>query len=118
IDFTTENYRKVYLVYDPNFSLKLLHADWNAVPSEIQELFDKEDPMNSELFQNKDRFCVCLSWLLNVSYETYQKIANEIKFITTESIAYKLFHLHERKLMRMPLIIEGDTGKTELRGLF
>ncbi|CAF1096428.1 unnamed protein product [Didymodactylos carnosus] len=118
IDFTTENYRKVYLVYDPNFSLKLLHADWNAVPSEIQELFDKEDPMNSELFQNKDRFCVCLSWLLNVFYETYQKIANEIKFITTESIAYKLFHLHERKLMRMPLIIEGDTGKTELRGLF
>ncbi|CAF1147236.1 unnamed protein product, partial [Didymodactylos carnosus] len=113
IDFTRENYRKVYLVYDPNFSLQLLHPDWNIVPSEIKELFGKEDPMNGKVFQNKDRFCVCLSWLLNVSYETYQNLGKEMKFITTESIAYKLFHVHERKLMRMPLIIEG-VGKTFL----
>ncbi|CAM2730561.1 unnamed protein product, partial [Rotaria socialis] len=35
---------------------------------------------------------------------------NETKFILTENFAYKLFHVHERKLTRLPLIIEGDTG--------
>jgi hypothetical protein len=35
---------------------------------------------------------------------------NKTKFILTENFAYKLFHVHERKLTKLPLIIEGETG--------
>ncbi|CAF4809523.1 unnamed protein product, partial [Rotaria sp. Silwood2] len=37
-------------------------------------------------------------------------IIHETKFILTENFSYKLFHLHERKLTKLALIIEGDTG--------
>ena len=38
------------------------------------------------------------------------KVIEETKFILTENFAYKLFHVHERKLTKLALIIEGDTG--------
>ena len=34
----------------------------------------------------------------------------ESKFILTENFTHKLFHIHERKLTRLALIIEGETG--------
>ncbi|CAF5018868.1 unnamed protein product, partial [Rotaria sp. Silwood1] len=110
ISFQNNNYPRVYLVYDPGFSLHLLHTDWNSVPSDLKSLFKNRDPIKSEEFQNKDYFAECLAWLIDIKYETFMKIIDETKFILTENFAYKLFHVHERKLTKLALIIEGDTG--------
>ncbi|CAF1198278.1 unnamed protein product [Didymodactylos carnosus] len=113
IDFTDGNFRKVYLVYDPEFSLHILHSNWNSVNDELKKLFNYNDPLKGPEFKNKDPFCKCLSWLINIPYEQFVAQLNETKFVLTESFMYKLFHVHERKLTRMPLIIEG-VGKTFL----
>ncbi|CAM4768543.1 unnamed protein product [Rotaria magnacalcarata] len=110
IDFRHENYLRTYLVYDPNFSLQLLYDDWNNVSDELKQLFNYNEPKRNKEYQNRNYLVVCLSWLLNIKYETFEKIMNDTKFILTESFAYKLFHIHERKLTKLPLIIEGETG--------
>jgi hypothetical protein len=100
---------RVYLVYDPGFSLHLLHNDWNRVSYDLKKLFNN-DPLISNEYRNKDYFVECLAWLINIPYNIFIEIMNEKKFILTENFAYKLFHLHERKLTKLALIIEGDTG--------
>jgi hypothetical protein len=108
INFQNNNYPRVYLVYDPYFSLHLLHVDWNHVSNELKSLFNNRDPLTE--YRHKDYFAECLAWLINIRYETFMKVLNETKFILTENFAYKLFHVHERKLTKLALIIEGDTG--------
>jgi hypothetical protein len=110
IDFSSTDYPRVYLVYDPGFSLYLLHNDWNRVPPTLQALFDNRNPSTRDEFRNKNYFINCLSWLIDISYETFEQLMNEKKFILTENFAYKLFHIHERKLTKLALIIEGETG--------
>jgi hypothetical protein len=110
IDFRHNNYPRVYLVYDPHFSLHLLHDDWNNVPRELKRLFNNQNPSIGPEFQKKDYFAKCLSWLIDIKYNDFEKIMNETKFILTENFAYKIFHVHERKLTKLSLIIEGDTG--------
>ncbi|CAF1389425.1 unnamed protein product [Didymodactylos carnosus] len=111
IDFSNDNFRKVYLVYDPGFSLQILHTNWSVVPIELKQLFRHRDPLEGSEFCNKNPFAKCLSWLINIPYDQFERLMNESKFVLTENFAYKLFHIHERKLTKMPLIIEGDTGK-------
>jgi hypothetical protein len=106
ISFQDNHYPRIYLVYDPYFSLHLLHADWNQISNALKSIFDNHDPTS----QMKDYFAECLSWLINIRYETFIEVMNEAKFILTENFAYKLFHIHERKLTKLALIIEGDTG--------
>jgi hypothetical protein len=110
IDFRRNDYSRVYLVYDPYFSLQLLYTDWNSVPDGLKQLFNYIEPRLNHDFRNKNYLAMCLSWLLDIQYETFEKIMNETKFILTESFAYKLFHVHERKLTKLSLIIEGETG--------
>ncbi|CAF1625327.1 unnamed protein product, partial [Adineta ricciae] len=110
IDFRHTNYPRIYLVYDPAFSLYLLHDDWNNVPRGIKQLFNEQNPSLSPEFQQKDYYAKCLSWLIDIKYEDFIQIMSEMKFILTENFAYKLFHVHERKLTKLSLIIEGDTG--------
>ncbi|CAF4809610.1 unnamed protein product, partial [Rotaria sp. Silwood2] len=90
--------------------LHLLHTDWYLVPNDLKTLFKNGDPFKSIDYQNKDYFAECLSWLIDIKYEKFMNIIHETKFILTENFAYKLFHLHERKLTKLALIIEGDTG--------
>jgi hypothetical protein len=101
---------RVFLVYDPDFSLHLLHNDWNRVPTTLQQLFDNHDPLQSIEYRNKDYFVECLAWLIDIPYDSFVEIMNEKKFILTENFTHKLFHIHERKLTKLALIIEGDTG--------
>jgi hypothetical protein len=101
---------RVYLVYDPGFSLHLLHNDWNRVSYDLKKLFNDHDPLTSIEYRNKDYLVECLAWLINIPYDSFTEIMNERKFILTENFAYKLFHVHERKLTKLALIIEGDTG--------
>ncbi|CAF1209003.1 unnamed protein product, partial [Didymodactylos carnosus] len=110
IDFSNEHFPKVYLVYDSGFSLQLLHTKWEDVPHELKRLMKKKDRLKDLEFKNRDPFIRCLSWLINIPYSEFESIINETKFVLTESFAYKLFHVHERKLTKLPLIIEGDTG--------
>ncbi|CAF1395666.1 unnamed protein product, partial [Didymodactylos carnosus] len=110
IDFQHSDYPRIYLVYDPSFSLHLLHDGWDNVPHELKEIFNNHDPSLRPEFKNKDYFIKCLSWLIDIKYDDFEQIMNEIKFILTENFAYKLFHVHERKLTKLPLIIEGETG--------
>ena len=110
IDFSTNYYPRVYLVYDPGFSLHLLHTDWNRVHSELRTVFENKDPWKSSEYQNKDYFAECLAWLIDIPYETFMQVVKQTKFILTENFAYKLFHIHERKLTKLALIIEGGTG--------
>ena len=110
IDFSSNDYPRVYLVYDPGFSLYLLHNDWNSVPPTLKALFDNCNPSTRPEFEGKDYFISCLSWLIDISYEMFEKLMNEKKFILTENFVYKLFHVHERKLTKLALIIEGETG--------
>ncbi|CAF3853458.1 unnamed protein product [Rotaria sp. Silwood1] len=110
INFQDTNYPRVYLVYDPGFSLHLLHGDWNHVSTDLKSLFGNSDPLKSVDYQGKDYYAECLAWLIDIKYETFMKIVHETKFILTENFAYKLFHVHERKLTKLALIIEGDTG--------
>ncbi|CAF4220352.1 unnamed protein product, partial [Rotaria sordida] len=110
ISFENNHYPRVYLVYDPNFSLHILHADWNCVPYDLKQLFNNRDPLTTPDYINKDYFAECLAWLIDIPYDSFIDIMNEQKFILTENFAYKLFHVHERKLTKLGLIIEGDTG--------
>ncbi len=110
IDFRRPDYPRIYLVYDPEFSLHLLHDDWNNVPRKLKHLFGNENPSIGPEFKGKNYYAKCLSWLINITYDDFIKIMNETKFILTENFAYKLFHVHERKLTKLSLIIEGDTG--------
>ena len=110
VDFSSDDYPRLYLVYDPNFSLHLLHNNWSAVPEELQKLFGKQDPAKKREHQNKNYLIECLAWLIDIKYDVFQMIMHDHKFILTENFAYKLFHIHERKLTQLPLIIEGETG--------
>ncbi len=110
IDFSSNYYPRVYLVYDPEFSLKLLHNNWNDIPSTLKTLFHRGDPTKQLEYENQNYYVKCLSWLIDISYNTFETIMNEIKFILTENFTYKLFHIHERKLTKLALIIEGETG--------
>lgn len=111
IDFCDHDYPRIYLAYDPNFSLRLLRNDWNNVPDTLKRLFNNEDPrIKGEYSDDAAYFGACLSWLMNITYDQFKKVVDEVKFILTENFAYKLFHVHERKLTKLPLIIEGDTG--------
>jgi Cdc6-like AAA superfamily ATPase len=110
INFQDNLYPRVYLVYDPYFSLHLLHVDWNQVSDELKSLFGNHDPLKSTEYRNKDYFAECLAWLIDIRYETFKELIHETKFILTENFAYKIFHVHERKLTKLALIIEGDTG--------
>ena len=101
---------RAYLVYDPDFSLHLLHNDWNRVTRELKKLFGDQDPITSLYYKSKDYLVECLAWMINISYSYFEEIMKEQKFILTENFAYKLFHIHERKLTKLPLIIEGETG--------
>ena len=110
INFQDIHYPRIYLVYDPDFSLHLLFDDWNNVPRKLKNLFKNENPLMKSEFKDKDYFAKCLSWLIDMKYEHFIQIMNQSKFILTENFAYKLFHIHERKLTKLSLIIEGDTG--------
>ena len=110
ISFEDENYPRTYLVYDPGFALHLLHNNWDEVPIGLKNLWKNADPLLRAEFLNRNRFLKCLSWLVGETYEKCETIMNQMKFILTENFAYKLFHIHERKLTTLPLIIEGDTG--------
>lgn len=107
IDFSSNNYPRVYLVYDPDFSLHLLHNGWEQVPMFLQVLFDFVDPSTRS---SDNQYIKCLSWLIDIPYNIFVTLMNEKKFILTENFTYKLFHIHERKLTKLALIIEGETG--------
>lgn len=109
-NFDSDDYHRVYLVYDPCFALHLLHNDWNAVPRSIKILFRDCDPMKDVQSGGKNYFIKCLSWLIDISYDAFEETMTKKKFILTENFTYKLFHIHERKLTKLPLIIEGETG--------
>ncbi|CAF1245410.1 unnamed protein product, partial [Rotaria sordida] len=110
IDFSSNNYPHIYLVYDPAFSLHLLHNDWNTVPLKLKFLFNNIDPVIRNDYRNKNYLIICLSWLIDISYDIFEKIMIDTNFILTENFTYKLFHIHERKLTKLALIIEGETG--------
>ena len=110
IDFRDNDYPRVYLVYDPNFSLHLLHDSWVDLPEDLKQLFRQQNPSMGPEFQGKNYFAKCLSWLMDIQYDDFIRIMNDVKFILTENFTYKLFHVHERKLTKLALIIEGHTG--------
>ncbi len=110
MNFHGTDYPRIFLVYDPGFALYLLHTEWNRVPQNLKEIFKREDPAKRSEFAKKDYFAACLSWLLDILYDDFIDVMNETKFILTENFTYKLFHVHERKLTKLPLIIEGHTG--------
>ncbi|CAF1310983.1 unnamed protein product, partial [Rotaria sp. Silwood1] len=110
MNFSSDDYHRIYLVYDPSFALHLLHNDWNAVPVSLKILFRNLDPIEEILNNGKNPHIECLAWLIDINYNIFEAIMNNMKFILTENFTYKLFHIHERKLTKLPLIIEGETG--------
>ena len=110
VDFSSDKYPRIYLVYDPDFSLHLLYHEWAVVPRNIKALLNDNDPTIRTQYEGKNRFIECLAWLVDVQYDVFQRIMLENKFILTENFTYKLFHIHERKLTQLALIIEGETG--------
>ncbi|CAF3815136.1 unnamed protein product, partial [Rotaria magnacalcarata] len=110
VNFRDSNYPRTFLVYDPSFSLHLLHGDWNLVSPELKTLFNNCDPFKSKEYIEKDYYAECLSWVIDIKYQVFMGVVKKTKFILTENFAYKLLHVHERKLTKMALIIEGDTG--------
>ncbi|CAF0924968.1 unnamed protein product [Rotaria sordida] len=110
ISFLSNNYPRIYLVYDPEFALHVLHDGWENVPQELRSLFTSGDPSKAKEYGNKNYFIICLSWLMNISYNLFERIMIDTNFILTENFTYKLFHIHERKLTKLALIIEGETG--------
>ncbi|CAF1578446.1 unnamed protein product [Rotaria magnacalcarata] len=110
VNFSSDDYHRTYLVYDPGFALHLLHNDWNTVPVSLRILFRNCDPIQDILNDGKKPHIECLAWLIDIKYDVFEAIMHSMKFILTENFAYKLFHIHERKLTKLPLIIEGETG--------
>src|ERR1700722_7626540 len=74
IDFRSSNYPRVYLAYDPDFSLHLLHNNWNNVPHTLKTLFHDRDPSIGPDFKNKNYFIKCLSWLIDIKYDLFEQI--------------------------------------------
>ncbi|CAF1093606.1 unnamed protein product [Adineta steineri] len=109
-DFSSDDYHRIYLVYDPYFALHLLHNDWDSVPYSLKRIFKDGDPKREIIEQGRNYYIECLAWLIDIKYDIFETIMKETKFILTENFAYKLFHIHERKLTKLPLIIEGETG--------
>ncbi|CAF1176839.1 unnamed protein product [Adineta ricciae] len=110
MDFSSHDYHRIYLVYDRNFALQLLHNDWNSISLELKTVFKNIDPKQRIINQGKNYFAECLAWLINMKEGLFEKTMKEMNFILTENLVYKLFHIHERKLTKLPLIIEGETG--------
>ena len=110
MSFARENYPRVFLIYDPSFSLYLLHDNWNSVSLDLRTIFDNDDPSRRIEFKGTNYYGKCLAWLLDIPYEAFVETMQEMNFILIENFTYKLFHVHERKLTKMPLIIEGETG--------
>lgn len=110
IDFSGKDYPRNFLVYDPNFSLHLLHDSWETLSPDLKDLFKNKNPSIGPELDNKDYFAVCLSWVMDIQYTDFMQVMESVRFILTENFAYKLFHIHERKLTKLALIIEGHTG--------
>lgn len=110
INFQTSSYPRIFLAYDPYFALHLLHDGWPRVSSDLQKIFKHSDPLLGKEFTNRNHYAKCLSWLIDIKYKDFEQIMKDKKFILTENFAYKIFHVHERKLTKLPLIIEGETG--------
>ena len=110
INFQHTDYPRLFLVYDPNFSLHLLHDGWKDVPEQLRKIFNNQNPVSGPEFRDKNYFAKCLSWVIDIRYDDFMRIMTELRFILTENFTYKLFHIHERKLTKLALIIEGHTG--------
>ena len=110
VNFLTDDYPRIYLVYDPGFSLHLLYHDWAAVPHTVKSLLRNADPGIRTQKEWKNHFIECLAWLIDIKPEHFARTMTESKFILTENFTHKLFHIHERKLTQLALIIEGETG--------
>ncbi|CAF4275233.1 unnamed protein product, partial [Rotaria sp. Silwood2] len=63
VNFQDSNYPRVYFVYDPGFSLHLLHTDWYLVPNDLKTLFKNEnnDEDEAELLNQRSMLLPILS---------------------------------------------------------
>lgn len=107
ISFETNSFPRIYLLYDPFFSLRLLHTGWEQVSDDLKTLLGNR---NSSQNTDTNYLVECLSWLIDIPPNAFADIVKNQKFILTENFTYKLFHVHERQLTKLALIIEGDTG--------
>ena len=52
----------------------------------------------------------CLAWILGLKPSRVKELLAEKSFVLMEDFAFKMLLIHERKMSRIPLIIEGETG--------
>ncbi|XP_065192879.1 uncharacterized protein LOC135823927 [Sycon ciliatum] len=69
---------------------------------------------------NKEGLVKLLASTFKISEHDVQRVLRRRKFVLTEDFAFKLVLIHERRDLRQPLILEGDTGtgKTYLLKLY
>ena len=63
-----------------------------------------------ELDSSKERSIQKLLWALGLEDAHVHEVIMERQFVLTDEIVLKLIMIHERKLARCPMIIEGETG--------
>ncbi|CAF3895204.1 unnamed protein product, partial [Rotaria sp. Silwood1] len=81
----------------------------------MQQMINEAKSLTQINFQNNHYPRIYLiydpGFALHILHNNWNNVSNDLKkFILTENFAYKLFHIHERKLTKLALIIEGDTG--------
>ena len=101
-------YESPIIVFDPSWAPTLLHDDFKGVNDRLKELTkDGEASLHRD---EEKRWIKLLAWNFHVdTFVIEQEIAN-MGFVLTKEYAFKLIQIHERKLTRVPIVIEGETG--------
>ena len=99
-----------YSLYPASTKFEHLNPDLQQVTRSGEEYL--HDLENGVWFMpgGGNRWIEYLAWMFGLRYNHVEQLLNEKEFILTPDFAYKLVLLHERKLARIPVIIEGETG--------
>ena len=58
----------------------------------------------------RNRWVAYLAWIFGLRYDRVEQLLNSKEFVLTPDFTYKMLLIQERKLARIPVIIEGETG--------
>ena len=70
----------------------------------------REVPVEEGTKEPGSRWLAYLAWTFGLPYDRVEKLLKSKEFVLTPDFTYKMILIQERKLARIPVIIEGETG--------
>ena len=111
----------IYLVFDDDYCAIPMYADEAIIRSQqfqkLREvtkggLAQLEEIDRASLVANgaPTRWESYISWALELSLEQVRESLRRCRFVLEEDNSFKLILFHERRLARLPVVLEGETG--------